>query len=153
MSHPWEYIIHGDAEAAVIDLLKNDSPELPHLPPHPPLTISGSMNGFDTGKRWIFVTQEGSFRRLPKIDRPRIDVQVYAERNSIAKNIADRALASILRARGHYKGFGLRIVDVRLEQGLTEVPDKFQETEISRYIFAVRLTTVPYGEPLTVPFS
>ena len=151
MVSQWEYIVHGDAEAAIIDILINDTPELPHFPPHPTLTISSNMIGYEAGDRRIVVTQEGSLRGWPKIDKPRIDIDVLAERRSIAKEIAAISLASIERSMGNYSGFGLILTDVKLEQGITRVPDKLQEAE--RYIFSIRLTTVPSGTPLTVPFS
>ena len=151
MPSSWEYIVHGDAEAAVVDILLNDTPELPHFPPNPPLHITTNMISYDPLERWIVVTQEGSLRTWPKIDRPRIDVEVLAERRSVTHDIASIALASIERAMGAYQGFGLTITDVKLEQGITRVPDKLQET--SRYIFSVRLTTVPFGAALVVPFS
>lgn len=151
MTNQWEYLVHGDSEAAIVDILKNDTPELPHNPPHPTLHITTNMVSYNPLERWVIISQEGSIRGWPKIDRPRIDVQVLAERRSVAHEIASIALASIERAKGSYFGFGLTITDVKLEQGLTRVPDKLEET--SRYIFSVRLTTVPYGTPLVVPFS
>lgn len=147
----WEYIVHGDVEAAVVDILQNDTPELPHFPPNPPLNISTNLIDYDPEERWIVVIQQGSLRRWPKIDRPRVDVEVLAERRSVAHDISSIALASIERAKGNYTGFGLILTDVTLEQGITNIPDKLQET--SRYVFSVRLTAVPSGTPLTVPYS
>lgn len=142
---PWPYIVHGDAEAAIVDILINDTPELLGLN----VFITTTWQNYAPGDRRIIVSQEGSLEIWPKIDKPRIDVDVVAERNSVARNIASIALASIRRRMGDYQGFGLSITDVKLEQGLTRVPDKFQET--SRYIFSLRLTTVPFGTPLVVP--
>lgn len=138
-----EYIPHGDAEAAVVDILINETPEL-DFPGKP--TIQTNLIGYSAGDRWIEVSQQGSFHRWPKIDRPRIDIEVYAERRSVAKDIAEISLASIIRQMGAYRGFGLFISDVRVEQGITRIPDKLQES--NRYVFAVRLTCTPYGPPL-----
>ncbi len=146
-----EFILHGDAEAAVVDILKNSTPELPHFPPHPTLHITTNLINYDPQERWIVVTQEGSMEKWPKIDRPRIDVEVFAERRSVAKDIASISLASLKEHMGAYTGFGLTITDVALEQGITRIPDKFQEA--SRYLFSVRLTTVPFGASIIVPFS
>lgn len=147
----WEYIVHGDAEAAIRDILANLTPELPTGGANPPLNITTNLINYDPNERWIEITQEGSTEGFVKIDHPRIDVAVLAERRSVAQSIASIALASIKRWKGNYTGFGLRITDVVLEMGLTRVPDKLQET--SRYIFSVRLTVVPYGTPNSVPAS
>lgn len=146
-----EFIIHGDAEAAVVDIFTNDTPELPHFPPNPPLHISVNMLGYEAEQRRIVVIQEGATERWPKISRPRIDVEVYAERRSVAKDIAEICLASVKRAMGDYSGFGLFISDVRLEQGITRIPDKLQES--SRYLFSVRLTVTPSPPSLSVAAS
>lgn len=146
-----EMIVHGDAEAAVRDILKNDTPELPHYPPNPALTITTNMLGFLPGDRRIVISQEGAAFKYPNISRPRIDVEVYADRRSVAREIAEIAQAGILRQIGSYYGYGLFISDVSIEQGITNVPDKLQT--VSRYVFAVRLTIVPRGTPLPVPFS
>ena len=142
-----EYIEHGDAEAAIIDILKNHTSELDFVTGHP--TVQADMVGYTVGARWVMVTQEGSLEGWPSIDHPRIDVEVYAERRSVARDIAAICLASVKRAMGAYTGNGLFLSDVKLEQGLTRVPDKYQEAP--RYVFAVRLTTVPRGTPLAPP--
>jgi hypothetical protein len=146
-----EMIIFGDAEAAVVDILQNDTPELPHFPPNPPLTITTNLVGYEPDDRWIEVVQEGASMTWPKIQRVRIDLMVYAERRSVAKDICEICLASLMRSMGDYRGFGLFISDCKLEQGATRVPDKLQET--SRYVAAVRLTIVPSGPPLSVQSS
>lgn|SRR5574338_223288 len=136
-----EYIEHGDAEAAIIDILRTQTPELSFSTGRP--TIQADMTGYTVGARWIMVTQEGSLESWPVIDRPRIDFEVYAERRSVARDIAAICLASVKRQMGVYRGNGLFLSDVKLEQGLTRVPDKYEESP--RYVFAVRLTTRPYG--------
>lgn len=144
MTTPWmQYIPFGDAEAAVVDILLNETPEL-DFPGKP--TIQTNLIGYTAGARWIEVSQQGTLRRWPKIDRPRVDVEVFAERRSVAKDIAEIALASIIRQMGTYRGFGLFISDVKVEQGITRIPDKFQES--TRYLFSLRLTCTPYGPPL-----
>jgi hypothetical protein len=136
-----EYIEHGDAEAAIVDILVNLTPELNFVSGTP--TISTNLVGYTVGDRWVCVIQEGSFEEWPIIDRPRIDFEVYAERRSVARDIAAICLASVKYQMGRYRGFGLFLSDARVEQGLTRVPDKLQESV--RYVFAVRLTTRPSG--------
>lgn len=143
MSSEWEFIVPGDAEAAVVDILKNETPELAGLG----ITFSTTMVGYVTGSRWVVVSQEGSAPRWPKIDRPRIDIEVFAASRSDARDIAALCQASVLRAMGNYSGKGVTITDAKVELGLTRVPDRLEE--VARYIFAVRLTTVPSGPPLT----
>lgn len=137
----WEFIVHGDATAAIIDILKNHTDELTFSTGHP--TVSGNMVGYTPEDRWIFVSQEGSLETWPVIDRPRIDIEVLAERRSVAFDMASICLASVKYQMGRYRGNGLFISDVSVEQGLTNVPDRYQET--ARYIFAIRLTTRPSG--------
>lgn len=137
MSNLSEYIEGGDTEAAIIDILFNLTPELGYANP----TISTNMRGYTVGDRWIEVTQEGSLERFLHIDHPRIDVGVYAERRSVAHDMAKVCLASIKYQAGRYRGNGIFISSCSLEQGLTRVPDKYQESD--RYIFSVRLVCVP----------
>lgn len=138
----WEFVVPGDAEAAVIDILKTLTPELAGKN----ITFSSDLVGYEPMARWVMVTQEGSSADWPKIDKPRIDIEVYAENRTTARDIAALCQASVLRAMGTYSGKGLRITDAKVELGLTRVPDKLQEG--ARYILALRLTTVPFGPPL-----
>lgn len=138
-----EFIVFGDAEAAVVDILINETPEL-DFPGKP--QIQTNLIGYSAGARWIEVTQQGSIHRWPKIDMPRIDVMVYAERRSVAKDIAEICMASLIRQMGTYRGFGLFLSDAKVEQGITRIPDKYQESD--RYLFSLRLTCTPYGPPL-----
>jgi hypothetical protein len=136
-----EYIDHGDAEAAVVDILKNFTPELVFSSGQP--NISTNMIGYVLGDRRIVVSQEGSFEEWPVLDHPRIDFEVYAERRSVARDIASICMASVKYQMGRYRGNGLFLSDVKVEQGLTRTPDKYQESV--RYVFGLRLTTRPSG--------
>ncbi len=149
MPAAWETINFGDSEAAIVDILLNDTPEISNLVPFD--NISTNLIGYVDGDRWIYVVQLGASERWPRINKPRIDVQVRAERRSVALDITNFCLASIKRAMGNYSGFGVNLTDVRVEQGITRVSDPLIES--SRYTFAVRLTTVPFGVPLTPPSS
>lgn len=146
-----EMIIQGDAEAALVDILRTLTPELPTGGSHPPLNISTSMIGYEPGDRRIVITQQGGVEGFVKIARPRLDVEVFAERRSIAKDIIEICLGSIKRQMGAYSGFGLFISDVTIEMQPANIPDKMQET--ARYVAAVRLTVVPSGAANTIPFS
>lgn len=137
-------IIHGDVEAAVVEILLLDTPELFNVVPFS--NISTSMKGFTDGDRWIEVTLMGSSESTLIISRPRIDIEVRAETRSVCCDIANICLASVKRQMGNYRGFGLAITDVKVEQGITRIPDPYIEE--SRYTLALRLTVVPYGDPL-----
>lgn len=141
MADEWEYIEQGDSEAAIVDILLNYSPELEFFNP---LTVSTNLVGYGFGKRWVYVVGQGALQKWPPvIYRPRIDVEVFAERRSVAHDIALVCLASVQSQMGNYWGNGLFLSDATLEQGLTRVPDKYEEE--TRYIFSLRLTTRPHG--------
>lgn len=144
-----DYVNFGDIEAAVVDYYINDCPL---LIAHIPVTnISTNMVGYVDGDRWIQITQQGSVEVWPTVDRPRIDVEVYAERRSVALDLANIALGYLKMMPGNYTGFGLTVTDCKREQGITRIPDPYIES--SRYIFARRLTTRPVGDPLVPPSS
>lgn len=138
----YPFLPSGNAEAAVIDILKNHTPELiPYAP-----TISATMVGYDDPSlNWIEVTQYGgSMRHLGKVDKPRIDIACLSPDIDEARAMCAIAQASLVRIMGNYSGHGLILTDVKLETGINRVPDKNQET--SRYIVALRLTCTPSGE-------
>jgi len=137
-----EFILAGSAEGAVIDILTNLTPELPA-----DCIVSANMIGFVAYQRRIVISKEGAVRVWPKIDRPRIDIDVYGERRTPTEQMADIVLASLRRAVG-YSGMGLNITDMEVEVGPTRVPDPLEETP--RYFMSVRLTTTP-GTPLALP--
>lgn len=138
-----EFLLSGSPEAAVVDILTNDTPELLGS-----AIISTNMKGFVPYQRRIVVSQEGGVKVWPKIDRPRIDIDVYGESRTPTELMADIVIASLRRAQG-YNGKGLVITDIEVEVGKTRVPDPLQETP--RYFLSVRLTTVPNGVPLVLP--
>jgi hypothetical protein len=140
MASQWEWIEHGDPEAAMVDILLNLTPELGAFGPP---TISTNLIGYTYGSRWISISLEGAMERWPAINRPRIDVEVLAERRSVAHDISSICLASVKYQMGRYRGNGLFLSDAILEQGFTRVPDRYEEE--SRYSFAFRFTTRPSG--------
>jgi len=140
MADTWEYIEQGDAEAAIVDILRQSD----QLTDFDPLTVSTNLVGYGFGQRWVYVIAEGGIQKWPHvIYRPRIDVEVFAERRSVAHDIALVCLASVQNRMGNYWGNGLFLSDASLEQGLIRVPDKYEEE--TRYTFALRLTTRPFG--------
>ncbi len=141
MWNDFEFLLSGSAEAAGVDILINHTPELLGT-----CVISTNMIGYVPLQRRIVVSQEGSVRVWPKIDRPRLDLNVYGERRTPTEQIADIVLATFRRAVG-YRGMGLVITDMAVEVGKTHVPDPLQETP--RYFLSVRLTTVP-GTPMAL---
>lgn len=139
-----EFIRHGDATAAVIDILTNYTPELVPMD----VTVSSSLVGWTPDQRWIMVSREGGLKHWPfKIDRPRIDITTYAPEMEVAFDLASIAEASIFRARGSYSGYGVRLQYVIEEVGMTEVWEKQEESP--SYFLSLRLTTTP--DPISMP--
>lgn len=142
-----EYIRRGDCIAAVIDILQNETPELPSY-----VRIGSNLVGYKPSMTWVEVVQPGNIIKYPKISRTRIDVDVrsgHKEARVVAKDIAEICESSIFRQDGVYKGNGLQIVRVVSEQGITDTPDKLET--VSRYMFSLRITTVPYGDTPSLP--
>lgn len=144
MTAPWPYLPQGDIEAAIIYLLTN-SPHITGFPGGAPL-VRPDYIGYDfkdsTKNRWIMVTREGGNLLWPKIDKPRVDLQVLGPTRTVAHNLAQVAQAVVLNASGQsFPSFGTKITNVQVETGVTRVPDR--ETGSPRYISALRLTCVP----------
>lgn len=140
--------LHGDAEALVIHVCKNLTPELASAN----ITkVSSDLKGYTAGMRWVMVSQEGSSKALWNvINKPRMDVEVRAERRTIAKDIAEILEASIFRSVG-ISGYGTTITRVVEETGITRIPDK-EESGTSRYLFSVRLTCMLHPDSMTNTF-
>ena len=137
-------IRHGDARAAIVDILKNYTPELLGFD----VTVSSSLNGWTPEQRWIMVSREGGLKHYPfKIDRPRIDIVTYAPEEETAFHLCVIAEGSIFRARNIYSGMGVRLQWVIEEVGPTEVWDKHEESP--SYFLSLRLTTTP--DPISMP--
>jgi len=131
-----EYIVHGKPADAIVDIFTNLTPEMPNK-----VFVSTDMRSYVARGRYVYVSYLGGILKWPKIMRPRIDVEVYAESRDAAEGIANICLASLLRVKHSYVGHGIRITEVRLEQGITILSDP-QDVE-ARYVFSVRLTTTP----------
>jgi hypothetical protein len=130
-----ELIVHGDAEALIVSVLHDQTPELAPYSAR----VATDLRGYTAGSRWMMITIEGaSMAQWNVLHKPRLDVEVRAERRDVAQKMAQIALASIFRAVG-YQYAGAFLSEVKLETGLLNVPDKDEE-ESYRYIFAIRLT-------------
>lgn len=129
----WPFLPDGDPEAAVVDILTNLTPELSASR----VTVSTNLVGFTPGDRWVEVVQTGGLQRWPVILRPRIDLDVYAERRSVARDVTNICVASVKRAMGSYDNFGFRLIDCHVESGPIRIPDPLQD--VTRYVTSLRL--------------
>lgn len=131
-----ELIRHGDAEALVVHILTNLTPELSGIAL--PFRVSTDLVGYNEGNRWIEVSQEGSAKsNWNIINKVRVDVSVRAESRNVARDAAEIAEASIFRAVGA-SAFGSTLSQVTEETGILRVPD-VREDVSHRYIFSLRL--------------
>lgn len=136
----WDFILQGDVEAAVIHELLASSHITGFSGGAP--RISGDLVGYTQGLRWIKVSREGGNVGWPKVDRPRVDFNVYGPTRTVAHDMAQVAQAVMFQAAGTaYPSYGIFISDVQVETGLFRSPEK--ETGASRYIFSLRLACVP----------
>lgn len=134
-----EVILHGDTEAAVIQLLSSETIVTILVPS---TNISASLIGYSSGSRWIEISLEGGTYTFPKFYRPRIDIYVYASNRSDAIDICNAITGSLTKQMGEPTvRQGTRIIDVKVENGWARVPDK--ETDSPRYIGGFRLTVAP----------
>lgn len=140
MTTPWEYVEQGDCEAALVDELM-DAPEIINFSGGAP-RISTDLVGFQKGLRWIKVSREGGSKAWPNIDKPRIDINVFAETRTVAHHLAQVAEAVLFRAMGQaFPDHNLFLSDVAEETGPVRVDDP--KTGTPRYVFALRLVVVP----------
>lgn len=130
------FILHGDVESFVIEILTDLTPE---IPPTEGFTISTDLRNYNEGDRWVVVNQEGGTKSLHNIiNKPRVDLHFRAEKRHIARDAAEIYIASLFRAVGYRSG-GCSLSQVLEETGLAYVPDKY-ESNSYRYIYAARLT-------------
>lgn len=138
-------IIHGDIEALLIDVLLNHTPE---LAPYALTRISTDLRGYSEGNRWVMITAEGgAHAQWNVISKPRIDFEVRAERRDVAQDISQICMGSVFRAVPS-SAFGATLSEVKSELGLTNVPDKDEESSY-RYIFSFRATCLVH--PASAP--
>lgn len=142
MSYP--FVVQGDVISAVIDILTNQTPELAAMAGDTP-RVSGDLRGYDSPMRWIAVHTYGGNTRYPKINKPRVDFEILAERGSVAREMGRIIEASMFRAMGYRSTTtGVSMSDVKTEMGLNEIPDKLSDSP--RYVLSLRLTITPCSE-------
>lgn len=132
-----EYIVFGDSEAATVDILQNASEVMAFSP----VKITTDLVGYDRGMVWIEVTRQGGSYRFPRQDRPRIDIEVYAPKRSVAHDLIQVCQGVMFREQNNYTGKGVRYVACQVETGIFESTDKL--TEEYRYILSLRLIVKP----------
>jgi hypothetical protein len=131
-------VIHGDAEAAVADILTTD----PALTAHAP-TVSTDLRGFVHTRRWVRITRSGGTPTLwMGLDNPLITIDCFAPEKGAAHDLATASRAAVFAARGVYTGHGLTIYDVDDAEGLQWEPDKMQPGT-NRYVYTLTLVTRP----------
>jgi hypothetical protein len=137
---PGPYVVQGDVEAAVVDLLKGAS-EVTALCASS--NISTDLKGYVAGAPWVLVERAGGARRYPfVVDRPRIDITVRSgDRRSVVQALAQTVQAVLFREAARYSGHGVIITGAKEETGLFRANDKLND--YPTYYFSVRLTVKP----------
>lgn len=135
VDHTLSVPLQGDIEALVVQILQENA-ALDAFAPN----VATNMVGFTKASRWIEVTRQGGNLLFPKIDKPRVDINVYADKRSVALDMAQLVQRALLLARGT-AGFGCKITDIKVETGIYRDPDKLSDSP--RYILALRFTVVP----------
>ncbi|HLL68814.1 MAG TPA: hypothetical protein VK453_24335 [Micromonosporaceae bacterium] len=131
------YVVFGDAEAAVVDILR-DSTQVDAFNP----VISTDLIGYTAGDKWVQVRRTGGIPTLwMHVDNPLIAFDVHADDKGVALDLADAARGAVFAARG-YSGRGLQLYDITDTTGLTWAPDEAQP-DVPRYQFTLSLVTRP----------
>jgi hypothetical protein len=138
----WEYIIQGDIEAALINILRS-ADEIQDFAGGEP-NVSTTLDGYNIGDRWVAVSLEGGSFKWPKIVRSRVDFNVFAETRTVAHDISQTILAVLFREMGQPSPtYGLRTFRFRVETGPVRADDKL--TDAPRYVFSLRAHFIPYS--------
>lgn len=137
--NPKEFIIFGDAEAAVCDILRT-APEIIALNP---VKVTTDLKNYQPGQRWIEVTRAGGSYRFIRFERPRIDIICFAERRSVCYNMISTCQAVMFREQANYVGHGINYLACQVESGIFESSEK--DTDQVRYILSLRLILKPYS--------
>jgi hypothetical protein len=142
MSNQQEYIKQGDSVAAIIDILSNAT----EVQAFNCKKISANLVGYDghSGDRWIVVDQHGGTFRFPFPAHPRIDIECYAEKRSVAMDMINTCIAVVHREQSNYNSAttGVRLCAAQIETAPFGSSDK--DTDQIRYITALRLIVRPY---------
>jgi hypothetical protein len=131
--------LHGDSEAACVDILKLYAPLTTGFPA---VTIATSLRGYTKDKQWVFIARKGgNSNPWMAVDKPRIDFNIYAATRADAHDIAQLVLTGMLSAQTNYVGKGVRLQYVRVETGISRAPDLDNDSD--RYVLSLRLTVTP----------
>lgn len=139
MNDPNEYILHGDVEAACVDLLRSASEVIALCPT---TNISTDLIGYQLGIPWVMCERQGGALKHPHaVDKPRVDFEVRGRLRADALDLAQVCQAVLFRESTRYAGKGVRIMAAKVETGIYRHYDKDEENFI--YVFSLRLTTRP----------
>lgn len=129
--------VFPDSEAVAITWLR-PRPELAGV------KVATDLVGWQAGQRRIVITRIGGVPTLAiRIDRPRLDVDVYAENKAQAHDLAQLTRAALHDLpEGDHTALGAVVANVNDDTGLQWLPDV--STAAARYNFAVRLAVRPF---------
>lgn len=130
------YVVFGDAEAAVVDILRAAT----QVAAFTGVAVATDLVGYAQGARWVRASRVGGSPLMWTLtDNPTVEVEAYAEDKATAYDLAQAARAALFAAQG-YVGHGLRLYDVADDNaGLRWAP----EEQRPRYVFTVSLVTRP----------
>lgn len=138
-----EFIVHGDAAAAVVQILKAATEVTSVVPA---TNISTDLIGYDrlAAPLWVVVERHGGNLKFPfRQDRPRVDVECHAQTRQKSHDIAALCQAAVFRAAGDvvYTAQDCHVTGALIESGILFAPD-LQDSSY-RHIFSLRLSTTP----------
>lgn len=126
------FIVFGDAEAAVAEILRTAMTGV---------TVSTDLAGYNAGDPWIRVARTGGVPTLwMRLDNPVVSLAVYAADKPTAHDMAMSARASVFAQSGIYTGHGLALFDTADGEGIAwnnDVP------EMPHYTLSLALVTRP----------
>jgi hypothetical protein len=133
MANSNPYVLFGDFEAAIIDIL-NTATELSSFG----ITkVTSDMVGYAAGDLWVTVELEGGSYKFKSVKRPRIDITVYGPDRSVAYDVSAIAQAVVFNRAGNYRNFGVNLISVQVETDIFRSTEK--DTNQVRYVQALRL--------------
>ena len=134
-----EFVVFGDAEAAVCDILRDSS----QVAAFTGVTVATDLVGYAYPARRLRVARTGGIPTLwMQLDNPAIEIEASAENKAVACDMASAARAAVFAARGAFVGQGLSLFDVADVSGLTWSPDA-ADPDVSRYVVKLSLVTRP----------
>lgn len=134
------YVVFGDAEAAVCDILRAS----PHITAFAPVTVATDLVDYAYPARRLRVTRTGGVPTLwMQVDNATIDIESSAESKSVAFDLAVAARAAVFAARSQtFIGHGVELFDVADAAGLAWTPDA-ADSNVARYVVRLSLVTRP----------